>query len=168
MLSTFSKWGRDVWNFVPIEIKQTHALNLLNFYTRNICYNYNFINYLNKSTHKHYFWYWLISFQTLFCIVLFIWLCLKVNPKYELIIIIIYTWLSVCHYLIKCIPLFFLFLFSVMIVCMREWIDIMLCRNVLLKICTFVYYWNVVLICWRPYLSVKKCASVLELRLGLK
>jgi len=26
MLSNFSKRGRDVWNFVPIEIKQTHSL----------------------------------------------------------------------------------------------------------------------------------------------
>jgi len=36
--------------------------------------------------------------------------------------------------------LFGIILFSVMLVCMSEWINIMLCMNVLLNICIFVYY----------------------------
>jgi len=31
MLSTFSKRGRDVWNIVPKEIKQTHSLKTFKF-----------------------------------------------------------------------------------------------------------------------------------------
>ena len=31
MLSTFSKRGRDIWNIIPIEIKQTKSLNSFKF-----------------------------------------------------------------------------------------------------------------------------------------
>ena len=142
MLSTFSKRGRDVWNCVPVEIKQTHSLKTFNFFIQEmfvkitisfIIWTIPPINIIFDTDSFHY-----VHF---FCIVLFIWLCLKVKPLYELIIIVIYTWLSVCDYMIKCIRL----IFSLSIFCyvsVHEWINwyIMFCMNVLLNICIFVYY----------------------------